>query len=92
MSTRPSSLDWSEMCDVGLDVRKRLGGTTGIVLTDKEATVLICAALEYANRLAHEHGDRLARMAKNDDVTDCGCSPEWFKGDGCPASNCVRKK
>lgn len=96
-SSAPSALDWSEMCDAALAVRRRFGptnmalnGEPAVVLTEKEATALVCAALEYSNRLAHEHSDRL-RRARAWHV-DCACSPEWRDGAGCPVKDCVRRK
>lgn len=68
MSSSPSKLDWSEMCDVALSVRQRLseGGHKGLLLNDHELTVLICAALEYSNRLAHEAGNRHSPQRQGD--------------------------
>lgn len=55
-----SRLDWLEMCRVAIEIRRRSGtmGHRGVRITDKEMTVLVCAAIEYSNRLAHEAGDR----------------------------------
>lgn len=81
-----SAIDWSALCDIGIEVRRRLVSKEPLVLTEAEGTALVVAALEYANRLAHEHGARLA-VADG----DCGCSAEWVGGKGCPALNCRRR-
>lgn len=56
--TERSTLDWSKMCDVGLAVRRRIRSGRSVEISEDEATVLVVAALEYCNRLAHEEGER----------------------------------